>query len=210
MCEVDLIEDFMAAQYLFRIDREPVPGKSFKLLDAIVKERSPDPDSPRSFVLMSIASQRTYITTTFRFDDLDELQFLVDQAFESEETKANWDRIGAFTASTENSISRIVKRIENLDEANFIQRYTFRHDSNSRPQLIAALEEFSGQSEEISIGITASLNSNVVMASQAVKNLSDLGGPFDRLRDDPAIISQGANVLVHCSDWRSSIVKIIT
>jgi hypothetical protein len=199
----------MAAQYLFRVVRRPITGKSFELLDAIVEQRSANTADPRSFVLASIASPRTFITTSTRLDDLDELQVLVENAFDSEETRANWDKLAALTSSTATSLSRIVKNMGNVDDANFIQRYTFRHDSNSRPQLIAALEEFSGQGDASGIGITASLNSNLVVASQAVKNLSDLGGPFDRLRDDAAIISRGANVLVHCSDWKSSIVKIL-
>jgi hypothetical protein len=197
------------SKYLLRVIREPLPGKTFELMNAVIEHRSLKGDSA-GMTAMSVASPWMQMISSTPYASLADMQAKVDGMFENTEAQTSWDRVGTLASSTVINLSRVVVSPTGIEDANYVQRYIFKHDSTSRPQLIAALQEMAAHSDDDGFGITASLTDNTVVASRAVKSLAELEGPFDRLRDDPGTITRSNNVLVHCSDWFAVLTKVVS
>jgi hypothetical protein len=189
--------------------REPKPGKAFELMDAVIGLRAGF-GIKNGITTVNVAAPRSLVITSTQFEDLDEVEALYEGVFASSETKARWERAGIFAKSTHSDLSRIVEPLDGLDDATYVQRYIFSHDSSSRRPIIDALVEMREQAEGAKVGISASMNNNSVIATRAVRRLVDLESAWDRLRDDPGTIARATSVLALCTNWRSSIAKIVS
>gem|GEM_PF-2143989 len=54
------------------------------------------------------------------------------------------------------------------------------------------------------------MSGNTVFVSRPLESLAELEGAFDRLRDDPAAVARGSNVLIHCTNWIAGISKVVS
>ena len=199
----------MAPKYLMRVVREPMPGKAFELIDAVIEQRQ-RMGITEGVTTASIASPRMLIVSSTPYESLSELQSRVDGIFDDDEARASWDRVGALANSTVNNLSRVVEPPDGIEDANYIQRYIFQHDTSSRRQLVAALQELRAHGDGPKIGITQSMSGGVVVASRAVGSLAELESYGDRLQDDPSTILRAASVLAQCTSWSSGIAKVVS
>jgi len=199
----------MDPKYVMHVIREPLAGKAFELMDAVVEQRA-NMGITEGITTASIASPRMLIVTTTPYESLADLQTRADGIFDSEEARAQWDRIGALASSTVNSLSRVIVPPEGSETANYFQRYVFTNDTSSRRQLLGALQEMNAQGTGPDLGISASISGGQVIVSRAVDSLSDLEEPWDRLAEDPGTIARAASVLANCTDWGSGIAKVIS
>ena len=199
----------MAPKYLMRIVREPKPGKTFELMDAVIEQRQ-RMGITAGVTTVSVAAPRMLIISSTPYESLSELQSRIDGIFDDDEARAGWDTVGALAKSTVNNLSRIVEPPDGIENANYIQRFIFQHDPTSRRQLVAALQELRAQGDGPKIGITQSTSGGAVVASRAVGSLAELEGHMDRLRDDPSTILRAASVLAHCTSWSSGIAKVVS
>jgi len=199
----------MEPKYVVRIIREPLPGKAFELMDAVVEQRA-NMGIAEGVTTVSIAAPRMLIITTTPYENLADFQSRVDGIFESDEARAGWDRVSALASSTVNNLSRVIVPPEDRETANFFQRYVFTHDSSSRRSLIAALQEMNAQGAGPDFGISTSVSGSHVTATMAVDSLSELEEPWGRLAEDPGTMARAANVLAHSTEWGSGIAKVIS
>ena len=199
----------MAPKYLMRTIREPMPGKAFELIDAVIEQRQ-RMGITEGVTTASIAAPKMLIISSTPYESLSDLQSRVDGIFDDDEARASWDRVGALAKSTVNNLSRVIEPPDGIENANYIQRYVFQHDTSSRRQLVAALQELRAQGDGPKIGITQSTSGGAVVASRAVGSLAELESPMDRLRDDPSTILRAASVLAHCTSWSSGIAKVVS
>ena len=199
----------MAPKYLMRIIREPMPGKTFELIDAVIEQRQRT-GITEGVTTASIAAPRMLIVSSTPYESLSDLQSRVDGIFDDDEARASWDRVGALAKSTVNNLSRVIEPPDGIENANYVQRYVFQHDTSSRRQLVAALQEMRAQGDGPKIGITQSTSGGAVVASRAVGSLAELESHMDRLRDDPSTVLRAAGVLAHCTSWSSGIAKVVS
>ena len=199
----------MAPKYLMRIIREPMPGKAFELIDAVIEQRQ-RMGITEGVTTVSVAAPRMLIISSTPYESLSELQSRIDGIFDDDEARAGWDSVGALAKSTVNNLSRIVEPPDGIENANYIQRFIFQHDTTSRRQLVAALQELRAQGDGPKIGITQSTSGGAVVASRAVGSLAELEDHMDRLRDDPSTILRAASVLALCTSWSSGIAKVVS
>ncbi|MFB3103945.1 MAG: hypothetical protein ACE1ZA_03370 [Pseudomonadales bacterium] len=199
----------MAPKYLMRIIREPMPGKAFELIDAVIEQRQ-RMGITEGVTTASIAAPKMLIISSTPSESLSDLQSRVDGIFDDDEARAGWDRVGALAKSTVNNLSRVIEPPDGIENANYIQRYVFQHDTSSRRQLVAALQEMRAQGDGPKIGITQSTSGGAVVASRAVGSLAELEDHMDRLRDDPSTILRAASVLALCTSWSSGIAKVVS
>lgn len=199
----------MAPKYLMRIIREPMPGKAFELIDAVIEQRQ-RMGITEGVTTASIAAPKMLIISSTPYESLSDLQSRVDGLFDDDEARAGWDRVGALAKSTVNNLSRVIEPPDGIENANYVQRYVFQHDTSSRRQLVAALQEMRAQGDGPKIGITQSTSGGSVVASRAVGSLAELESHMDRLRDDPSTILRAASVLAHCTSWSSGIAKVVS
>jgi hypothetical protein len=199
----------MAPKYLMQVVREPRPGKATELMQAVIAQRAKT-DHPLGTTTMTIASSVQAVVTSTPYESLADLQSTVDGTFEDAETMAEWDKVAALASSTRNNLSQIIQLPDNMMSAKYVERYVFYHDPMSRGQLIAAIQEFSARSDDPNVGITSSMIGNTIFVSRPLESLAELESAFDRLRDDPAAITRGSNVLVHSTDWIAGISKVVS
>ncbi|MDA1280566.1 MAG: hypothetical protein O3B95_11125 [Chloroflexi bacterium] len=199
----------MTPKYLMRILREPLPGKAFELMDAVIEQRK-QMGIADGMTTVSVASARMLIVSSTPYENLADLQARVDGIFDNQDARKAWDRVGALARSTVNNLSRIVEPPEGIEEANYIQRYVFEPRITSRRQLVDALREINARSGEPNLGITASINGSTVIASRAVRSMADMEEPWDKLRDDPGTLSRAAAALALCDSWSSGIAKVVS
>lgn len=199
----------MEPKYVMRVIREPLPGKAFELMDAVVEQRV-NMGIAEGVTTASIAAPRMLIITTTPYENLAELQSRADGIFDNDDARAQWDRVGALAKSTVNNLSSVIVPPEGRETANYFQRYIFTHDTSSRRPLVGALQEMNSQSTGPDLGISVSVSGGQVVATRAVESLSDLEEPWDQLANDPGTIARAANVLAHCSGWSSGIAKVIS
>ena len=199
----------MAPKYLMRIVREPMPGKAFELMEAVIEQRK-QMGIAEGLTTVSIASPRMLVVSSTPYEELSELEARVGGIFDREEARASWDKVGSLASSTVNNLSRVIVPPEGIETANYIQRYIFNPAPGSRRNLLAALVEFAEQSEGPRAGITGSVNSPAIVASIAVGSLSDLEGGWDRLQNDAGTMTRANSVVGHCESWTSGIARVVS
>lgn len=198
----------MPPKFLMRNIREPLPGKGFEVVDAVLEARKNS--QLQSGVSMSIFSPIPRVITSTPFDDMASIEGPVEAVMSSPERQASFDAIAALCRSTRITLSRIIAQPEGLENAKWLQRYVFHHDTQSRRQLVAALQEFREHSEGKKMSITASLAGPVIISTLAAESLSEIEDAGDRLQNDPGTQARAAAILNATTDWSSGIAKVMT
>lgn len=199
----------MAPKYLMRIVREPLPGKAFELMDAVSAQRAQS-GITNGVTSVSVAAPKMVVISSTPYESLEEIQTRIDGIFESPEARASWDSVGALAKSTVNALSTIIEVPDGIEEAIYTHHFRFQHRPDSRRRLIDALREFRAHDVGQKIGITASMNTNYIVASQALRSLSELEESGDRLREDMGTIARATAVANQSEGWTAAITKVIS
>ncbi len=199
----------MAPKFLMRSIREPLPGKYFELVNAVLEFRKTSGVSD-STVSMSIFSPVNRVISAAPFDDMASLEGVVEGVMSSPERQAAFDALGALCSSTHINLSRVIVPPEGIENAKWLQRYVFNFDPSSRNRLVEALQEFREHSEGPKIGITASLNGPVILATRTAQSLSDIEAASDRLQNDPGTRARAAAIIGATTSWTSGIARVMS
>lgn len=199
----------MAPKFLMRSIREPLPGKSFELSDAVMEFRKTS-GVPSSTVSMTIFSPINRVISAAPFDDMASLEGVVDGVMSSPERKTAFDALGALCASTRINLSRIIEPPEGIENAKWLQHYVFYFETPSRRRLIDALQEFREHSEGPKMGMTASLAGPVIIATRATQSMSEIEAAGDRLQNDPGTQARAAAIIGATTSWVSLIARVIS
>lgn len=199
----------MAPKFLMRVIREPQSGKAFEVVNAALAFRQ-QAGTTDSTVTMSVFSPITRVITAVPFDDMTAIEGLVDRVFSDPERQAAYDAIGALCNSVNINLSRVINPPDGIENAKWVRRYVFHHDTHSRRQLVGALMELNEHGDGPKVGITVSMNGPAVIATLAAQSLSEIEEANDRLENDAGTQARAAAVLAASTTWMSGIAKVMS
>ena len=118
--------------------------------------------------------------------------------------------VTALCRSANINLSRIITPPDGIENAKWVRRWVFQHDTQSRRRLIGSLQELNEHTDGPKAGITVSLNGPTVIATRAAQSLSEIEEANDRLESDMGSQVRAAAVLSASTTWMSGIARVMS
>ncbi len=198
----------MAPKYVVQIWRQPIPGKTFDLVDASIggAKASGMPGT----VTMSLFSPNINIISSSGYESMDDVQEMVEGFLASEERKKLFDSNAALSRNTSVRIARVVEVPEAMIGATYVRRLVLRAQGGGRRALVAAAQELNRHETGPKWGILTSMNSNSIQLSQWMTSLSAVEESNDALHNDPGVIARVSALFAASeSEWGQGIGKVM-
>lgn len=198
----------MAPKFLMRVIREPQSGKSLEVVNAALAFRQKS--GVQGAITMSVFSPVTRVITSAPFENMADIEGMVDGVLSDPVRHAGFDAVAALCNRVWIDLSRVIVPRERVDNVKWVRRYVFHHRPTGRRQLIAALLEFNEHIDGPKASITASVNGPTVIASLGAESLSEIEAAGDRLENDPGTQTRAAAVLSAVESWGGGISRVMS